>query len=1556
MADSNVIFQNLFAGVGYPTFDPWPDFSYPSGNPSGWSHPVVDGRDHGIASRDLRSVSTMPWRAKSDFYPGRENYKVDLDVRWADPANGYDTVGLIVRYLDYDNLITARVQCGGTPSVKLYRVIGGVATQLGATYTGTGFSTANLLAGLKFRVRVEDLLDGDTRITVYRNPTDDDNGTSVIDVTTDTVGDLRGLYTAGIELSQVLGDSVYVSSLTCRDFADEWTPGGGTVGTGWQVELGDVLYDMSDLAVLSPKIALLRVKQAYGQTGNECQLEIRGDYKLQTGSSAVLYPGQSCRVFHDGDCRFWGTISEADSGASAKSEIQTFRGRDSLWASRQVILQADDKTGGHYFNVYAPHAAETTGGNGACGATTGADVPDEYDPDLQNMTIGAIIKWLFDRYSDGDERLRFYGAIPSSGTAYVQAELNLLDAVIPDLHLSGTFYNAIASLLKYMPKFQVFCDPATKKWHFVDVTSTSATTITMPADCVPMLKIKPDRDKSYTAIVWRGAKRQNGDPVTLELADGSLTPAWTDEQEANHSDKKKHKTFVSITIASSGSETNVTYKGKFYLELQYLQISANDAVQLDVDPDDWRGSVVGVNGIQRFVIGNTATKFYLSVPNWGMGEAPIPGTAFVITYEDECAQEALSAMGVGQGFILFRPGVICGIPDKNQILPYFAGLKNKGFCGQANVAVKGFGPDTNNYVQAYDYRVKTLTEQAQTAFGICNPLMLLSKPIVKPMALVNFFGPGGSYNGGAMPPGESPPLTECQKGYKQVQPQVNVSVELSSVLDDAAYQRYPTTGYRGTAYSDDETTWDGGGAPLPGDWKSRNVLVIDDPEFRDLDIQGPGILKAQQAIIALFGQKAYTVEAELVTPWHGLPVLARTARFASLQTGLRLASTARTTGFEDADLPLYEVEWDIEKSVTRLKAGTPVAWIGIDPKALASSFVDKHLLQKVYNKMKELEDFRNALIAHKSSVVGGGTPFTPGCQVSVIDNRQFTDIQQLMPKKDKKIGALAADAALKDVLLGLRPADNPGSPVSMPGSLTGAASKMPVRSAAVLESLANPRFLAEQGPSGTARVNGDRSRYGGLIGTDDQASGGPASEIVRYSNYAFRRAPDKSGDVHGGASLQYALLDSNGAPTGWVALSPTSFPDAHVPLSIIGPNGLLDTLLSRIKASERTLNATVDATTEKTLTPGDITATYPDGVPADLVTVALAMTQFLASKLLASTLKDPGGAVFTGCKTEDGLDSQTFWRVAMPERVVYQVENVGFGSGENGGAWSAVLVDSQPTYAESMSIYHKQIHASELDADRSSDTVACPTDAEDDSPYGFANARGRNLDSAAVSGLGAIVPLPRGSIGIPLLEAGISEVASEAAGAGLHHVLWFDFSYKASAWSAQAQTATKTALTTDGTGEGVGSYKAPGGAVPPGLRPPSDAPALLGLAIRRDPAADSANGFSTTVIGIGVSVAVVDGGIWLRIRDQGIAIVDVLVHNHPQKIEACAEEETWSLAVTKNETESATCSDSVAVQLNPPVHLDEVVDGDDDYALTTTKNLTEAAHAHDVVVTQLNPP
>ncbi|MEZ6028060.1 MAG: hypothetical protein R3E85_18005, partial [Planctomycetota bacterium] len=431
MPAANLLFRHTFDGMGYPDFATvWPGFTFPTSgviNGAGFTRPVVDGHGRGLPSRTVGGVT---WRAKSVGAPGRQAHRTALWAKWKNAGFAAQReVGIIVRYLDPKNCLVARLRSMGTanPELRLFKVVNGTATQLGATYTGADLGATQLNAGVEWAVRVEDLPGGDdTKVEVYvGTQTTVARGNLRISWIGD-VGVLRGLHTSGIELhDQVHGDDVRVDDLAVYDLADEWNPDGPapSPGAGWQVELGNTLYALHELSSMTPRIDLVRVTQGYGTKGNSATFRVSGDYR----QTALLFPGQTVRVLHDGDVRFRGWIADGQLSADP-GESQDWHAYDAHWNARLVTLLRPDKVGAWYYNVTDPEG-------------------DEYDGTLVDLTLGAILKHQFQQNAD---RLRFHGCAPPTGDAFIQAELDQLDAVIPDVVASGQFPAMVDTMLRFM--------------------------------------------------------------------------------------------------------------------------------------------------------------------------------------------------------------------------------------------------------------------------------------------------------------------------------------------------------------------------------------------------------------------------------------------------------------------------------------------------------------------------------------------------------------------------------------------------------------------------------------------------------------------------------------------------------------------------------------------------------------------------------------------------------------------------------------------------------------------------------------------------------------------------------------------------------------------------------------------------------------------------------------------------------------------------------------------------------------------------------------------------
>ncbi len=1490
MPAANLLFRHDFDGPGYPFFQTvWPGFSFEASgdvNASGRTRPVVDGHGHGMASRTIGGVT---WRAKSDDAPGRQAHRTALWAKWKNAGfAGRREVGIVVRFLDPKNCLVARLRSMGTanPELRLFKIVNGVATQLGATYSGPDVSATRLNAGIEWAVRVEDLPGGDqTKIDVYvGTQTAVERGSARISWTGD-VGALRGLYTSGIELTdQVYGDDVVVDNLACYDLSDEWNPSGPppSPGAGWQVELGNTLYSLEQLSSMSPPINLVRVTQGYGSKGNSATFRVSGDYR----QTSILFPGQTVKVLHDGAVRFRGWVADGQLSADP-TESQDWNCYDAHWNARLVTLLRPDKVGSYYYNVTDPES-------------------DEYDSTVQGKTVGQILR---DQFEKNAALLRFYGCMPATGDAFVSTELDLLDAVIPDVVASGQFPVMVDTLLRFMGhKFVVWVDPADLKWHFRDVTSLASENVAFTSEWVTF-KVKPDRDKAYTRVEWRGTRKADAEPVKLKLSDGSLQPVWTKEQEDKYGKSKRNKTMAVGKILFAGE--GIAPDG---LIRPYFDVAAGL-----YDADDFRGAVASNDGdaYPRFVVTHSSTRFWLSPPSWGGGTPPPPGSGYVLNLLDANAAAELSAAGVGRGFYLFPPVQICGYPGAAS--GYKLGnIWQHGFCGKATAITKG--EDGAYYSEQYQYTVR-VPNQFQRAAGFCDTTVRIAEKPKPSIALINFFPPAGG----------SPPKSSCVPGNANKpsqMPLVDIEIEVPVTDGEAAWFAEPPDvagkpAFHGPAFSDDPATWDGAGEPYDDDWRCQQTYIVDDPDFVDM-AQEPGLRKAAKAILDVKSQKQYLFEVGIATPWKAVPpallVAASTSRWAGMSKRITLSSALRATQFEAAtELQVFKVTWDVMGNRTVLEAGTASGWMSFEGIDVSKAFSEARVLKKAARMIKDVEDFRNCVLTKPEDRIGGvqKSPID-ACEVNIINEqtRRVVTVEKDDADKVENITHGALRTWLDEELSIGPHADNPGANIAVPGR-DGLAAKQAI-DGPVLRSHADPD-IPFQGPA--VGDNGDRGRYGGQIVTDPDEDGRPPREIFRRGGFAFRKREDGAGNPAGPPGVEFAPVGPSGAPAGgWMPFtSARSLPGQRAPLSMLAHGSTQHQLLEMGRELGRALGRVEDQVTKALLAPGDVGGGYADGAPADLASMLRASG--VANPWLRpvpESFGDPGGLVFRGPMNDLGADAGTLWRVRTPEMLLMAVRDVGAGAGTNGGryAWDASGPGGTVEFLVSASVIHKQIDPVALSPDLRFPGGVSPAPAMN--PFGF-DPEGMTLNSMGAgmqSGAGGVLPLPlnaRGVVGMWALLA--EQPGGPVLPAGMTYQVQIDYAWKRSPWQPPTPGAPSNVPVADGTGQGTGVFRGPGGAVPPGLRVPSDIAASVVYTPGGGTAPPNAK---LNVLGIGFEIAVVEGGYALLTKETA-HVSEAWRTSHAQPVERFLAMDVWAMDVTKAVPETLEVTESWALELNPGV-------------------------------------
>lgn len=1496
MTSAARLYAHDFAGANTPgVVDPWPGFQFPiekgpgallnpqSGAQSGINGialtpyinepfiPTIDGHGKGIGPVGFAAFAYV-WLLRSGYWPGRSDYQSRLWGRWKAPGRTTyaQSIGNVVRLRDNSNYLVARVTATAVPSLKLFKVIAGVATQLGATHTGADVGTTGLQNGVRTNVVPVDNADGTTTVTVYTSPVGaESRGTSRITYT-GAIPELRGPYGTGVELTAISGDDCWVDDHEVYDLSDGGAPLGD--GSNWIVELAGTRYTRAELANHTPKVHDVRVTQRMGaETGSQCEILAEGDWVLQAG----LRPGMLVRVFHHGACRFRGTIVGGQTGAKP-AESQSWTALDAMAAAALVDVAEDDGTLTIYFNVL-----DTTS--------------DYYFPDRQNKTIGYVIAWLFERYR---EKLLLHGVIPPDADAFVQAELDLMNAVIPGLTLSGNFAAVIAQLVARLRKFQPITDQETGTWHFLDIVDgTTEQPIECTADWV-LPTVTADSRRAVTAIEFIGTRQEEEDTTLTRGVPGtpdSLGELWTPGQAAGTDASKKGKrSLTGKIVAGAGAEAFHGVVRCFFM------FTSPGLVE-----DEWRGAMemaLHANGPQ-FVVGNTSTKVYLAAGAWPGGIAPAAGTPFNLTMLAPGAQAWLSTQGVGKAFRAFSPIAICGTGGKG---PYRSGAEGGQACGIARVGQKN--PITGEISwESIDFRVHAASAEAAGA-GFCDTAIELAKPALRTIGLINVFGPG---------PGGSPPADQCASPATQ-QPDTIVSLTVKT-LTAVPRVRRPAA----------EDTFEGAAFD---EWGVRRLRRIPLPDFTNLATQGPGLELAAQHLLDVMGEKPLLFKAQLTTPWDPHPAFPDhadgypTEQWAGLRKRVTLRSKKRTTGLESAvNLPVYAVTWSLLQNTTTLEAGTASGWLNLDVEAIAQTYLLKPEIDKQRQQLQNAMKALGCLLSKGVDVQGAQSAGPiPGCGVEVIDRVRRTSTSVELDDENKKsnIAHVSLEGKLARAAAGIGDVVYPGNPIEMPGfDGDGAAQIGPTGRI--------PRSLPTSPIQGPSRyLNGDIGRYGSPLVTNPLLAGKPPDEIAVFAWGTVRKKADGAGSREGAYDLEWSPNDAQGVPTGaWAPLtSLTSIAATGIPLKSATAGSYPQQLRDREEAVLERTGIRADAN-GVVLTPGKIVAGYATGVPVDLVT-ALAVAATASSHLRPrmETATEPSGLIFHGPVGPDGADAGLDWAVHPAARELVLVSDVGGGAGFNGSRWG--IDTSGPggsmTVLKSGGAVHKQIDAAALRSDAGSWVTAPSVPAAADSPHCFVEVAGRELPGggSAKTGAGGIISMPPFTRGAIAVTAHLKEVLGSAEAAANVGRVRLSYAVQASAWTAASATAEADAVTTDGAGTGTGlaTFLIPGGAVPAGLRKPFD----LSVSIQRDAASGTMTG-TAILTGIGVDLVVTETGYLFHVRES-VGVAESIKDNQPWEHEDVAVVDTVVWKFTHPQTDSAKFIDDGRGVLDPALFVDDLVE------------------------------
>lgn len=840
---------------------------------------------------------------RSAYADALRDFKVKATLKWDNAAGASRTGGLGVRVsTDGTSGYFVLLNSGaGATTLQIMRRLGGSFFPITAA-TAVGVLSASLNAGVVLMLRVQNKDDG-----VHLQASVD--GVLYLDVT--------DAYIAGISIEDGGRVALYHGA-TCQtvdisfddlialDFADE-----ATSGTGWQTGIGLVIngvyYAENEWRDKGLDPVVARVSYAPVASGQILDLNDPGSPFLRVGDWVKILYNET---------------------ALCEGQVQTAR-------------QSWPPPGGIVYDLVSPRQLgdQTVIEDPATGAPfvsfNFASDSEFYNPDFSGMTVGAVFRYIYDNLTQGDGGLRDVKSAPASEAAYVHAEVVLLDAIIPNLSISGNVLQAEETLLAFMPEYAIYIDPATRIRHF-HKRSTAAIEDIRTSEGHRIPEIIRDTSKNYTRIAIFGTAPDAQDE-TFKLSDASLIPFWAPQVETTWTPQKAKTKKNTFTVLTSGIESALDPDNPNFL---FITV---DPLTSPMDAHEWDGTLIVFNtgpaagSTYTVRTNNGSGKIWLAALVWAPAP-PVPTNTGELTGSED---PAFKRNGHEAAFREFDLG----------------GKNIKGGCGTANV--------TNfDGTKTKTIKVKVQKFKIDNGDGTTRDGVRLDKPAI---ALINHL-----------------PSTLCEGDGGAVSAD---EVELTLPVFDPAVKSVPrlivpASGFRGTAYSFDATRWDGGGQPMIGDPSCKRTLPLNFPDFQSLALQGAEYTKMADAMLAVLGTLAlsgtFMLNEGIIPVWGGL-----NKRLRFIDDGDD-GTDSKVTGYESSnDLWMIQTEFNLRDETTSLIIGTLSAQ-GVDLDAYRKRFAEKTRLDALrrYRKLaEELRDCLNRSFEGGGAVGDDGAGTVSGCDV-----------------------------------------------------------------------------------------------------------------------------------------------------------------------------------------------------------------------------------------------------------------------------------------------------------------------------------------------------------------------------------------------------------------------------------------------------------------------------------------------------------------------------------------------------------------------------------------------
>jgi hypothetical protein len=179
------------------------------------------------------------------------------------------------------------------------------------------------------------------------------------------------------------------------------------------------------------------------------------------------------------------------------------------------------------------------------------DGTEFYKADRSNKTVGEVLLYLYQQHTAA---MREKKAGPASGLVY-SGSFAALDAVVPNLTVSGTLLQAEETLLALMPEYAINVDPDTRQRSVIK-RSTATTRQVKTSECHALPSLSRDLTRNRTAIIIYGTTPDAEETGFLwDPADepgSTLTPLWDRTLEGAYTADKAKRTLNHGTIVGFG--------------------------------------------------------------------------------------------------------------------------------------------------------------------------------------------------------------------------------------------------------------------------------------------------------------------------------------------------------------------------------------------------------------------------------------------------------------------------------------------------------------------------------------------------------------------------------------------------------------------------------------------------------------------------------------------------------------------------------------------------------------------------------------------------------------------------------------------------------------------------------------------------------------------------------------------------------------------------------------------------------------------------------------------